>query len=148
MSFVYLDEGTPLARKGQLPLVLPKIDLPVAVIQWELFVPDRYSAEAAGGNVIPQRHFSAVITDKSLGMVSPSAAPSGVAESITVEGRAQTEAAFEVTQPSANVLNLQQRASGVLPIRVDVPRAGVSHRFVKPLVIDQETTVTLRYKRR
>jgi hypothetical protein len=31
---------------------------------------------------------------------------------------------------------------------VDVPRAGTSHRFVKPLVIDQETTVTLRYKRR
>ena len=26
-------------------------------------------------------------------------------------------------------------ASGVLPIRVDVPRAGVSHQFVKPLVV-------------
>ena len=50
--------------------------------------------------------------------------------------------------PSQNVINLQRRTSGVLPIRVDVPRAGTSHRFVKPLVVDQETTVTLRYKRR
>ena len=27
------------------------------------------------------------------------------------------------------------RAAGVLPIRVDVPRAGVSHEFIKPLVV-------------
>ena len=50
--------------------------------------------------------------------------------------------------PSANVQNLQRRASGVLPVRMEVPRAGTSHRFVKPLVIDEETTVTFRYKRR
>jgi len=50
--------------------------------------------------------------------------------------------------PSQNVINLQRRTSGVLPIRVDVPRAGTSHQYVKPLVIDQETSVTLRYKRR
>jgi hypothetical protein len=30
----------------------------------------------------------------------------------------------------------------------DVPRAGVSHQFVKPLVRDQETVVNLKYKRR
>jgi len=42
----------------------------------------------------------------------------------------------------------RRRASGVLPVRIDVPRAGVSHQFVKPLVVDQETVVSLRYKRR
>ena len=31
---------------------------------------------------------------------------------------------------------------------MDVPRAGASHRFVRPLVIDEETVVTFRYKRR
>jgi hypothetical protein len=46
------------------------------------------------------------------------------------------------------VINLQRRTAGVLPIRVDVPRAGTSHQFVKPLVVDQETVVRLRYKRR
>ena len=52
-----------------------------------------------------------------------------------------------VAPPSQNVVNLQARAAGVLPIRVDVPRAGISHEFIKPLVVGAEATVTLRYKR-
>lgn len=50
--------------------------------------------------------------------------------------------------PSVNVQNLQRRAAGVLPVRVEIPRAGTSHRFVKPLVIDEETVVSFRYRRR
>ena len=50
--------------------------------------------------------------------------------------------------PSQNVVNLQQRASGVLPVRIDVPRAGTSHQFLRALVVDEETVVSLRYKRR
>ena len=50
--------------------------------------------------------------------------------------------------PSVNVQNLQRRVAGVLPVRVEVPRAGTSHRFMKPLVIDEEPAVTFRYKRR
>jgi hypothetical protein len=44
------------------------------------------------------------------------------------------------------VLDLKQRVAGVLPIAIDVPRTGTSYRFVKPLVIDEETTVTFAYK--
>jgi hypothetical protein len=44
------------------------------------------------------------------------------------------------------VVNLQRRAAGVLPIRVDVPRAGNSYRFVRPLVLDEETKMTFKYK--
>jgi hypothetical protein len=51
-------------------------------------------------------------------------------------------------QPSANVVNLQRRTAGVLPVRVDVPKAGTSHQFVKPLVVDQEVTLILRYTRK
>ena len=47
---------------------------------------------------------------------------------------------------SANVLNLQKRVAGVLPVRVDVPRTGTSYRFVRPLVLDEETKVTFAYK--
>ena len=50
--------------------------------------------------------------------------------------------------PSANVQLLHRQAAGVLPVRIDVPRAGTSHRFVKPLVVDEETVVTFRYKKR
>ena len=50
--------------------------------------------------------------------------------------------------PSQNVINLQQRAAGVLPVRVDVPRTGTSHQFVRLLVVDDATAVDLRYKRK
>ena len=42
--------------------------------------------------------------------------------------------------------SLQRRAAGVLPVRIDVPRAGTSHRFLKPLVVDEETVVQFRYR--
>jgi hypothetical protein len=38
--------------------------------------------------------------------------------------------------------------AGVLPVRIDVPRTGTSLRFVRPLVLDEETTVTFKYKTR
>jgi carboxypeptidase family protein len=50
------------------------------------------------------------------------------------------------TAASPSVLNLQRRVSGVLPVRIDVPRAGNSYRFVRPLVVDEETKVTFAYK--
>ena len=49
---------------------------------------------------------------------------------------------------SINVLNLQKRVSGVLPVVVEVPRAGTSFSFVRPLVLDEETKVTFSYKTR
>ena len=49
---------------------------------------------------------------------------------------------------SANVMNLQRRVAGVLPVAVDVPRAGTSFSFVRPLVLDEETKVTFSYKSR
>ena len=64
-----------------------------------------------------------------------------MAETVVVSGNAPRV-------DTQSVINLQQRAAGVLPIRVDVPRAGTSHQFVKPLVIDQAATVSFKYKRR
>jgi hypothetical protein len=77
-------------------------------------------------------------------------------ETVTVTGEvpkvdAQKVASAPLSQvapPSQNVIDLQRRATGVLPVRIDVPRAGTSHQFIKPLVVDQETVVKLRYKRR
>jgi hypothetical protein len=47
---------------------------------------------------------------------------------------------------SANVFNLQQRVAGVLPVAVDVPRTGTSYRFVRPLVVNEETKLNFSYK--
>jgi Carboxypeptidase regulatory-like domain len=49
-------------------------------------------------------------------------------------------------QASANVFNLQKKVAGVLPVRVDVPRAGSSYRFARALVLDEETKLTFSYK--
>jgi hypothetical protein len=71
-------------------------------------------------------------------------------ETVTVQGESMvidTRRDAAPAPPSQNVINLQARAAGVLPIRVDVPRAGVSHQFTKPLVVGTEATVKLRYKR-
>jgi hypothetical protein len=89
--------------------------------------------------------------------------PDGVQETVTVTGStpaasppppaappvaAPVAAPASKAEPSQNVVNLQRRTAGVLPIRIDVPRAGTSHQFVKPLVVNQEAAVVLRYNRR
>jgi hypothetical protein len=45
-------------------------------------------------------------------------------------------------------LNLQRRVAGILPVAVEVPRSGKSYRFVRPLVMDEETRITFQYKSR
>jgi hypothetical protein len=49
---------------------------------------------------------------------------------------------------SANIVNLQRRVAGVLPVAIDVPRTGTSFSFVRPLVLDEETKVTFSYRSR
>jgi hypothetical protein len=254
VSFVYMHPGTPFARKGEMHMPLPRMDIPVGMMAWELFVPERYEAKAVGGNMLDSTELETgrqrPVADSvqamaggvarrstelaTLGKVSPardglpgqikgqirdeigaplpgvtvvldaagsqrtavtdsegaflfSGVPSGAAslramlagfasgiaaftftepqrveftlpvdgvtETITVHGENVFDGARSVRgqfrePPSANVVNLQRRAAGVLPVRIDVPRAGTAHWFVKPLVIDQETFVTLRYRQR
>jgi hypothetical protein len=260
VSFVYVHAGAPFGKKGDIDMALPKLDMPIGLIEWEVFVPENYSVRATGGNVIQRALADSVsagalarvdgvsggivggvsggigpgyaggtgggryapppagapgqivgrVFDQS-GAVLPgttvdvevgrarrsattdadgvfrlSRVPSGTAkltahlagftsqtqvvtfsqeplgvnftlsvgaleETVTVSGQSPAERKNEAERaepPSQNVVNLQRRAAGVLPIRVEVPRAGTSHQFVKPLVIDQAATVSFRYKRR
>ena len=281
VSFVYLHAGSPFEKKGDMQMTLPKMDLPISVVEWELFVPDRYRADrfagnaidanlvgpideesgahegrgvgggggigigtAAGGDVIRRMFRDEVGITASNGqivgrVVDASGAPipgvtitaagsgrtqsaisdqrgvfvisdvpsgpvtvtgqlqgfssarrsfvfdqrprqadltlnvGGVQETVTLNSEAPLidtrsseigvtirpnepkttqfgggQQAQLAQMPSANVQSLQRRAAGVLPIRIEVPRAGTSHRFVKPLVIDEETVVSFRYRRR
>jgi hypothetical protein len=262
VSFVYLHEGTPFLRKGDMQMMLPRMDIPVGLVTWEVFVPERYAVKRTGGNVIdwampattaPGRGDTGIGRGAGLGSgsaggtgggsyregsvaggvvggleVPPEAAdargqirglatdiggvplagvaidvdagsthqtvttaadgsfaiaglPSGPVtltaqlagfrpvkteltfnqeprrirfvmslagreETLTVAG--QLPASDNVAEPSQNVVNLQQRTAGILPVRIDVPRAGTSHQFFKPLVVDQETLVNFSYRRR
>jgi hypothetical protein len=150
VSFVYVHDGTPFARKGEQRMVLPKMDLPVGVMEWEVFVPDRFSVSRFGGNMIAADLIGGVGLG---GAYSGAVSGRAVEESVTVVSEQPTprdrdQTGAQTYAPSQNVVNLQQKASGVLPVRMDVPRAGSSLRFVKPLVVDQEPVVSFRYKRR
>ena len=78
---------------------------------------------------------------------------SGVHENVTVQAESpmvntQTAERSQTFTPSENVQTCSGGPRACLPVRVDVPRAGSSLRFVKPLVVDQEAVVSFRYKRR
>jgi Carboxypeptidase regulatory-like domain len=260
VSYVFMHSGTPFAKKGGSEISLPKMDVPITVLQWEVFLPEQYKVKDFGGdaisaNLLPvttsaasgdyavgtaglvsglgsngaiapmnltQGQIGGYIVDSSgaatpntkvtvknletgyqrftttddagrwslFGMTSGrlniTAAHPGfkttqvqslnydannpspfnarlevasASETVEVTGSADVlqssrdiekdlkkQIPAEANVPSSNVLNLQQRVSGVLPVRVDVPRAGTSFRFVRPLVLDEETKLTFTYK--
>jgi hypothetical protein len=267
VSFVYLHAGTPFGKKGELDMALPKMDIPVGLVSWEVFVPERYKTSVAGGNAIDRaalnRHMAQALREEYEAAASSSrvsevaggalsrarilsnaALASGAAselrgvardtsgavlpgvtvdasspslpdkvrsgvtdaqgqfriaglppglyrvefnlrgfsdailegvvlaaayativegemrvglleETVTVTGASPVQDVRRIAipeptvfPPSGNVVSLQRRTAGVLPIRVDVPKAGTSLQFVKPLVVDQEVVVKLRYKLR
>jgi hypothetical protein len=172
VSFVYLHSGTPFLKKGDMQMTLPKMDVPVNVVEWELFVPDRFRVDRFDGDMFDAALMPVSYVVAGGGGLGPSPGAGGgtgqgvggVAESVNVTVTANApvvntrqsdivrndpqQKKAENEEPSVNVQNLQRRASGVLPVRMEVPRAGTSHRFVKPLVIDEETRVSFRYKRR
>jgi hypothetical protein len=78
----------------------------------------------------------------------------GVAETVMVASEESRGMAYERADalpqqaPSQNIVNMQRKVAGVLPVRVDVPRAGTSYRFLRPLVLNEETSGSFRYKLR
>jgi hypothetical protein len=264
VSFVFMHSGIPFAKKGGAELSLPNMDIPISLLNWEVFLPERYKVKDFGGDVIaanrvpPAFHEQFVardmneepVTNSFMVRTSPGQMGGYVTDAtgavipnvrITVtsketgasqtavtdsQGRwvvaglpsgnykAQAEVSgfnttvlnmnYDANQPSmynvrlnvggmyetvevtaeapqlntnssmvsrgtwpernnrpkqlapgafsesasANVLNLQKRVAGVLPVAIDVPRAGTSFSFVRPLVLDEQTKVTFSYKSR
>lgn len=258
VSFVFIHSGAPFAKKGGSDISLPKMDIPIDLLQWEVFLPEQYKVKDFGGDAIAANLLPPYSLDVSgaesasdvIGLASPgsitnyetvallpgqiggilvdstgavisnaqvtvtqtengvvrkvmtdssgrwvvSNMPSGrvritasspgyrqlvgqaeydgsrptplnyalsvgtVAESVEVlasssirdlpnyQREARKNVAPQQSAASVNVTNLQQRISGVLPVRVDVPRAGNSYHFVRPLVLDEETKVSFTYK--
>ena len=259
VSFVFMHSGAPFAKKGGSDLALPKMDVPINLLQWEVFLPEQYkvkdfAGDALAANLLPAasldvsgaegapngmaRGYSfdmlsllpgqlggivvdptgamvpnaqltvtqidtgaqrTVVTDNSgrwivsnlsTGRVKIAVnafgfkqlvsqidyngggpvpfnfalsvgAASELVEVTAANGRLSGYSTVDLERlqrdvrknpekqqmaASSNVTNLQQRISGVLPVRVDVPRAGNSYNFVRPLVLDEETKVSFTYK--
>jgi hypothetical protein len=260
VSFVFMHSGAPFAKKGGSEISLPKMDVPITVLEWEVFLPEQYKVKDFGGdalaaNLLPAsfkgvggaptvEYYDAGVASGAadriaplellpgqLGgyIIDPSGAiltnvqvsvtqldtgavrstttdssgrwivanmPSGrvrvmasmhgfnntvrdvsynanyptsvslalqigsVSESVEIRGKDQEKESRQIERglkknqaqaeasgaASSNVLNLQRRVAGVLPVQVDVPRAGNSYNFVRPLVLDEETKITFTYK--
>jgi len=170
VSFVFIHSGAPFAKKGGSDISLPRMDIPIDLLQWEVFLPERYKVKDFGGDAIaanllppaPQdvsgaEEFQSLelfgrVSSASLGAatqtvtVEASNGPYNARDSERLERNARKIAAQQQMAASANVTNLQQRVSGVLPVRIDVPRAGNSYHFVRPQVLDEETKVSFSYK--
>src|SRR5215472_5548288 len=52
VSFVFLHSGAPFAKKGGADLSLPSMDIPISLLNWEVFLPERYRVKDSGGDVI------------------------------------------------------------------------------------------------
>jgi hypothetical protein len=51
VSFVYIHAGTPFLKKGDMQMTLPRMDVPVNVVEWELFVPDEFRVDRFAGDM-------------------------------------------------------------------------------------------------
>jgi hypothetical protein len=191
VSFVYLESGEAFAKKGDARLTLARVDLPISLLEWELFLPEGFQVKRFEGDVLPQQLVASTLMPVmpegiaggmpggAVGGVPGGAVVGGVNEAVTAARQAAGEKAdgadvrFKVEQNvpppppprpvapaalaepapqsnigSVNVQNLQRKISGVLPVRIDVPRAGQSYMFVRPVVIDEDTTVRFTYRAR
>jgi len=164
VSFVFMHSGAPFAKKGGSDLSLPKMDVPINLLQWEVFLPEQFKVKDFGGDAIATNllplsslYDAAESYDNTAGLamaapVSRMETVQVMAESVEIrdsrqiEREARKNAEKQQMAASSNVTNLQQRVSGLLPVRVDVPRAGKSYHFVRPLVLDEETKVSFTYK--
>jgi hypothetical protein len=168
VSFVFMHSGAPFAKKGGSDLSLPKMDVPINLLQWEVFLPEQYKVKDFGGDAIAANLLPPSMLNTADGELRPISTGSNLqvvatetveVAAIPMNGRnysnlepginqrdARKNAEKQQMAASSNVTNLQQRISGVLPVRIDVPRAGNSYNFVRPLVLDEETKVTFTYK--
>src|SRR5260370_34287348 len=47
-----MHSGAPFAKKGGSDLVLPKMDVPINLLEWEVFLPEQYKVKDFGGDAI------------------------------------------------------------------------------------------------
>src|SRR5258708_294160 len=52
VSFVFLHSGSPFAKKGDGALSLPKMDIPISILEWEVFLPEQYKVKDFSGDAL------------------------------------------------------------------------------------------------
>ena len=78
VSFVFLHAGTPFGKKGAADLSLPRMDLPIGLLEWEVFLPSQYKVSDFGGDALLARLFPAGQADDELTPMSQFGHPAGI----------------------------------------------------------------------
>jgi hypothetical protein len=246
VSFVLMQNGAPLSRRGEGSLTLPRMDLPLEMMDWEVYLPEEMQVARFTGDAVREELMPGTSSEVAGPMIRPLAAPisllpghiggyiidaSGAGipsaqvklthldsgrvrevttdstgkwlagsmaagaiqiaasapgfQSITVTVNHGVNEALPLTielpvgtisesvevrsdaretsrdaekkrqeaarspaslNTAANLQDLQRRVAGVLPVTVSIPRSGVSYRFARPLVVDEETRITFQYR--
>src|SRR5262249_55070981 len=73
VSFVFMHSGAPFAKKGGSELALPAIDIPINVLEWEVYLPEQYKVKDFGGDAIAMNRFPGGISVGSGGGIGPGA---------------------------------------------------------------------------
>src|SRR5262249_50149237 len=126
VSFVFMHAGAPFARKGGSELALPGMDVPISLLEWELFLPEQYKVKDFGGDAIAAKLLpAAMVEDQRTGSF-------GVPEGYLYFNRQQeSEAKDSITFFGGNV-NLDSLLPGQIgglvldPVGAIVPGAQVT----------------------
>jgi hypothetical protein len=158
VEVVYFTPGPGWTDKGHLKLALPALDLPISRTGLQVFYPPqfRFSAEAGSFhmedyvNPISPVHAVAIAEPRVDSVVS---APAALSEAIALgspgiaaDARGVNDQKHEAAKPPAQTLvdkfhasERGSRASGILPVRVNLPTFGPSLYLVSELTSENQS---------
>lgn len=131
VELVYVEAGEALSLgRGWAKMALPRIDAPMSLLQWSVYVPERMKVkqDEGDGSIRRVRWFSS--------------APS-LPSDATVNRQAAQELDREVYQQSVSPGSMGQ---GVEPVDVQLPLTGTPLYFEKMLVLGEELWVGFDYR--
>ncbi|MGC2694832.1 MAG: carboxypeptidase-like regulatory domain-containing protein [Candidatus Angelobacter sp.] len=132
VSFVFMDSGTPFAKKGGSELLLPSMDVPISLMEWELFLPERYKVKDFGGDAIASYLVPTAMVES--GDIAAAFSRQGDVVSLPLEGRNFSQLA----QLSPGVVNLSSLLPGQIGgVVLDSTGAVISGAQVTVTNLDQ-----------
>lgn len=75
VSFVFLHSGAPFAKKGGSELALPRMDVPINLVQWEVYLPEQYKVKDFGGDVLSADLVPEPLREEAFATAGPYAPP-------------------------------------------------------------------------
>jgi len=128
VEIVYLDKAKPIKGAGGLKLNLPKVDLPVNELYWQVYLPDDfvYFGAKSDGEIAEHRGRRRRHRGQ---FMARSAKRVGQAREAVMMDQVMTQ---QVAKDKA----WGGKGKGLLPIKIDLPKRGDSYGISKMLVVE------------